>query len=224
MGACIGIIVPLQLPTILWARCPDYDFTAHNSLHFKNIKYGDKNIILAKGGIAIGDAKRLEQKIIHYKKMDIPLHEIWFHSPGGIATEGIDIGRMLRRYSIMTRIPSGYQCASACTTAFVGGTIRTVDKGGNYMIHAFSRYGHESQTSGNQEVRTNYDYLRQNEQSNGKMGAEWSHYMTQMGVNSELAKKTMEVSFQSIHTLNQYELNYYNVQNFPDDPVGCHPP
>lgn len=67
-------------------------------------------------------------------------HEVWLVSGGGHLAEGLAIGRVLRRHGVAVRVPRGHACVSACTVAFLGGVLRTVDDGATYEVHAKSRY------------------------------------------------------------------------------------
>lgn len=80
-----------------------------------------------------GDAARLEQVL---SKRGFP--EVLLISGGGNLDEGVKVGEVLRRYGAAVRVPAGHQCVSACTVAFLGGVIRTVDKEASYEVHAYS--------------------------------------------------------------------------------------
>ncbi len=81
--------------------------------------------------VSEGDADRLNQ-LLSSKRYD----EVWLNSGGGNSDEGQRIGRVLRNHRMAVRIPKGSECASACTVAFLGGVIRTVDVGGHFLVHA----------------------------------------------------------------------------------------
>ena len=42
---------------------------------------------------------------------------------------------------MVTRIPSGWTCFSACNFVFMGGRARTIDPGGYFMVHMFTMTG-----------------------------------------------------------------------------------
>jgi len=64
--------------------------------------------------------------------------EIWLNSNGGNLMEGVEIGRILREKKQFVRVPNGGRCVSACTVAFLGGILRTVDPEARYEVHAYS--------------------------------------------------------------------------------------
>jgi hypothetical protein len=88
------------------------------------------------GLILDGDAERFRDAIESSK----PISElVIIGSPGGDLDEGIKIGRIIRINKISTRIRDGAQCASACNFVFLGGVIRTIEPGGEFITHVFSR-------------------------------------------------------------------------------------
>lgn len=82
-----------------------------------------------------GDAERID-RALRAARFD----EVWLNSVGGDSAEGPRIGAVLRRHGMSVRIRSGHVCASACTVAFLGGILRTVDEGGEYLVHARSGF------------------------------------------------------------------------------------
>jgi len=92
-------------------------------------------VVLAKGGVEEGDAQRL-QRLLQANRVD----EVWLDSPGGDSNEGQRIGHVLRRNGMAVRIRSGHSCASACTVAFLGGVLRTIEPDGEYHVHARSQF------------------------------------------------------------------------------------
>jgi hypothetical protein len=83
--------------------------------------------------VYLGDAERLRQ---HLRTNRVA--EVWLDTGGGHSIEGQRIGKVLREYRMAVRVPKGANCASACTVAFLGGVIRTVDEGAHYLVHARS--------------------------------------------------------------------------------------
>lgn len=83
------------------------------------------------GMIQRGDAQRFAQEL----QRAGPIEEILFHSGGGSEPDGLELGRLIRKAGLNTRIPSGAMCASACADAFLGGVARRVEMGGRYGIH-----------------------------------------------------------------------------------------
>jgi hypothetical protein len=101
----------------------------------------DPVIILGEGDVVEGDADRLRSLMAQTGDGD-PLGraqspELHLNSPGGDSWEGIALGRAIRDLRLVTFVPEGAICASACTTAFLGGVERGV--AGEYRIHAAAR-------------------------------------------------------------------------------------
>jgi hypothetical protein len=61
-----------------------------------------------------------------------------FQSIGGSLVAGIDIGMQIRLRNYMTLVPSRVLCASACATAWLGGTTRLMGPGALIGFHAAS--------------------------------------------------------------------------------------
>lgn len=80
-----------------------------------------------------GDSARLERLLSQRG-----YQEVLLISGGGNLDEGVKVGEVLRRHGAAVRVPSGQSCVSACTVAFLGGVIRTIDPGATYEVHAYS--------------------------------------------------------------------------------------
>jgi hypothetical protein len=100
------------------------------------------------GGIERGDAERFDEAMQALQKVK-PWNELYIEgSGGGDLDEGIEIGRLVRKYKLATRIPTNHslddpegQCVSACNFVFLGGVIRKIDVGGIFETHLFHRDG-----------------------------------------------------------------------------------
>ena len=57
------------------------------------------------------------------------LSEVWLNSPGGSSSAGVEMGRMIRRAGIDTRVRAGSGCAAACVSVLIGGVVRSVEPG-----------------------------------------------------------------------------------------------
>lgn len=64
------------------------------------------------------------------------LREVVLEGPGGRASVGFEIFRMIRSAKLATRVDTA--CASACTIAFLGGVERTVSPSGRLGFHRAS--------------------------------------------------------------------------------------
>ena len=64
--------------------------------------------------------------------------EIWLCSGGGSVAEGYKLGRAFARRGSKLRVPAGFLCASSCTIAMMGGYLRTIDEGADFVVHSSS--------------------------------------------------------------------------------------
>ncbi len=103
-----------------------------------------KNVVLVQGKFEEGDAAKFKNALSRVGNID----EIWFNSPGGVLSEGLDIGRYIRSRKLATKIPKDAICASTCTFAFLGGVLREIEPGAKYGVHMFSAWcGDNNKTS-----------------------------------------------------------------------------
>lgn len=103
------------------------------SFTFRQI--GNDRVLIASGGVDQNAAANLDRAIKTYA----PIHEIWFNSPGGSSYQGVLMGDIIRNHGASTRVLRGDGCASACSTAFLGGVMREVEPGAVYGVHIYSR-------------------------------------------------------------------------------------
>lgn len=92
-----------------------------------------KRILYLNGGIDERDGDKVRRALRQHR-----FDEVWLKSPGGNLQEGIFIGTYLRESGAFLRVRRGDYCISACTVAFVGGLVRTIDAGASYEVHAYS--------------------------------------------------------------------------------------
>ena len=106
------------------------------AIELKSLNVDGKSVILVQGDFVDGDAAKFRNAISQIGKID----EIWFNSPGGALTEGLEIGRYIRSRKLATKVPHDAVCASTCTFAFLGGVLREIEYGGKYGVHMFSAW------------------------------------------------------------------------------------
>ncbi|WP_040523101.1 hypothetical protein [Aliiglaciecola lipolytica] len=87
-----------------------------------------------KSGIETGDAQNIKRALSQRS-----YSQVWLHSGGGNLYEGVKIGLVLREFGSFVRVKKGDYCISACTIAFLGGVLRTVDEDATYQVHAYSK-------------------------------------------------------------------------------------
>lgn len=189
-----------------------------------------RRVLVADGGIAAGSAAALEKAL----QDNQPVDEVAFRSPGGSAEEGMKIGFLLRKTGMPTRIPAGYWCASACSFAFLGGPVRTIDPGGNYAVHMFTAVSAEGMRRPVADARDPHgldELLAQVaglEQNSALIASEENDYMIRMGASRKLLSEVMYkqkakdfdgTGLATLRCLTAEEAHQYNVVNVWDGPA-----
>jgi len=188
-----------------------------------------RRVLLMEGKFLEGDGQRLEQLL----RRGPPPQEVWLHSGGGIADEGLRIGRLIRRAGLPTRIPKGASCASACADAFMGGVARRIDEGGRYGIHMATASGNpklvEYVMAHIAKALESYDpkkktfdsspakkIIRELEQSAAIEAAQWGAYVLEMSGSPrivELGTKTEASGMNWLTRRQMVDLNVINVED-----------
>ncbi len=101
---------------------------------YRTVSGPDGLVLLAEGAILPGEAARMATAIARAGQVE----EVWFNSSGGDAREGPQMGRFLRQKGIAVRLKSAHACVSACSYAFLGGSVRVVEPGAHYGVHMFT--------------------------------------------------------------------------------------
>ena len=131
------ILATALLYTLIPSTTIALDFQAYPG-HVSNTL----NAISAKGEITPGDADRLDSFLKRIKPK--PNTAIYLASPGGSLYEGMKLGLLFKSRRIKTVIDGGFDCASACALAFLGGTgndglpWRSSSTNSRLGFHAFS--------------------------------------------------------------------------------------
>lgn len=109
------------LTSWLLATLPSLAFSAQ-ALEFSLHKNNSRTLtaILATGSIGEGDTDRLRS---YLSKLTVRNNvAVYLSSPGGNLYEGMRLGIFFKNSRIKTVVEGGYDCASACALAFLGGT------------------------------------------------------------------------------------------------------
>ncbi len=177
-----------------------------------------KRVLLAEGMIDPYVADRLRDAI----EADDLIEEIWIRSSGGDAEGGNAAGKAIRSYpGMLTRIPKGWTCFSACNFMFMGGDRRAVDEGGIFMVHMFTHTGQRSVITRSVEKGTDntIELIGEIEQLSALLASEDNDFLIRMGVSRKLLTEIMyrqaatggEGKQQQRYCLSQEELRRYNV-------------
>lgn len=148
-------------------------------------------ILLAEGIVDEGLPKRLEQVLAEHPD----ILEIWIRSPGGLARAGNQAGRIIREQGglVITRIPSGWTCFSACNFVFMGGRARIVEPNGFFMVHMFTMTGNRDAISYSVEQGTDptIALIGEIEQESALLASEDNDFLIRMGVSRKLLTDIM---------------------------------
>ncbi|WP_235973703.1 COG3904 family protein [Parasphingopyxis marina] len=179
---------------------------------------GGVKVLLAEGVIDEGLPDRLQRAL----EQNPDAAEIWFRSPGGNALSGNEAGRLLRTQypGIVTRIPAGWTCFSACNFVFMGGQLRVIEAGGNFMVHMFTHTGNrqairQGVSGGTDEAVA---LIGEIEQSSAQLATEDNDFLIRMGVSRRLLSEVMYATRatgegETRRCLTQDEAYEYNVAN-----------
>lgn len=199
--------------------CPAQpNWAANQVMELTPLDRGSHRVLLAEGMITPGLADRLRDAL----DADDTISEIWLRSPGGDAYAGNEAGRMLRTNypGIVTRIPAGWACFSACNFVFMGGQLRVVEPDGQFIVHMFTHTGNREVVRQEVEGGTDaaIDFIADIEQSSAQLATEDNDFLIRMGVSRRLLREVMYATQavgegETRRCLTQDEAYDYNVAN-----------
>ena len=177
------------------------------------------HVLVAEGIIDAGLPQRLKAAIDKDSEV-----EIWLRSRGGDAQAGNEAGLVIKSYpGIVTRIPAGWTCFSACNFVFMGGRTRFVDPDGVFMVHMFTHTGDREtiQLAAEEGTAETVKLIAEIEQSSALLATEDNDFLIRMGVSRKLLTDVMykqqavatEENPSTRYCLNQDEVRKYNVMN-----------
>ena len=148
------------------------------------------HVLVAEGIIDSTLPARLKAAI----EKDDQLLEIWVRSRGGDAHAGNEAGKVIRSYpGMITRIPNGWTCFSACNFVFMGGEARYVDPGGVFMVHMFTHTGDREAIylAAEEGTAETVRLIAEIEQSSALLASEDNDFLIRMGVSRTLLTEVM---------------------------------
>jgi hypothetical protein len=183
------------------------------------VENGD-HVLIAEGIIDATLPQRLKAEI----DKDELLSEIRIRSRGGDARAGNEAGKVVRSFpQIVTRIPDGWTCFSACNFVFMGGAARYVDPGGIFMVHMFTHTGDRESIylAAEEGTAETVRLIAQIEQSSALLATEDNDFLIRMGVSRDLLTDVMykqqavgtDENPSTRYCLSQEEVRQYNVMN-----------
>ena len=147
-------------------------------------------VLIAEGKIDTGLPARLRKAI----EADDQIGEIWLRSSGGDAAAGNAAGKVIRSFpAMLTRIPAGWACFSACNFVFMGGEQRVVDPGGVFMVHMFTHTGQRDviQETIAEGTNATAGLIGEIEQSSALLASDDNDFLIRMGVSRKLLTEVM---------------------------------
>lgn len=148
-------------------------------------------ILLAEGAVD----KKLPYRLAATLRDNPEITEIWMRSPGGDARAGNTAGLVVRNWKtpIITRIPSGWACFSACNFLFMGGRARIIDPGGHFMVHMFTMTGDRETIAASVEKGTSStaELIGEVEQDSALLATEDNDFLIRTGVSRKLLTDIM---------------------------------
>jgi len=204
--------------------CPlNPNWSANPTMTLTPAERNGTKVLLAEGRIDAGLPDRLTKALA----ANPDIEEIWLRSPGGDARAGNAAGRIVRsNLGIITRIPNGWACFSACNFVFMGGQPRLVDPGGLFIVHMFTRTGDRSAIDMSVAMGTDAtrDLIGDIEQDAALLASEDNDFLIRMGVSRKLLTEVMyrqkaiatDEDKSTRRCLTQAEVKAYNVANNDD--------
>jgi hypothetical protein len=172
--------------------CPRYpNWSSSSKMELTPVDRKGTKILLAEGAIDAGLPDRLRKALAE----NPDISEIWLRSPGGVARAGNEAGRVIREAdaSIITRIPKGWTCFSACNFVFMGGRARIVEPGAHFMVHMFTMTGDRDAIDYSIEMGTDstIGLIGEVEQESALLATEDNDFLIRMGVSRKLLSEVM---------------------------------
>ncbi len=149
-----------------------------------------KHVLLAEGVIDPFLPDRLRSALAK----DEAIEEVWLRSSGGDAEAGNEAGKVIRSFTgMLTRVPAGWACFSACNFVFMGGDRRAIDAGGVFMVHMFTFTSDRStiSTSVNKGTEDTVGLIGEIEQASAMLASADNDFLIRMGVSRKLLTDVM---------------------------------
>lgn len=185
---CAQSPVPMDPANPTCPKAPDW--SANKIMSLKVVKKGGAEVLLAEGPIDQTLPDRLKKALADHPDIS----EIWLRSPGGNARAGNAAGRLIRGApGLVTRIPAGWTCFSACNFVFMGGQLRVVEPGGNFMVHMFTMTNDRDAIDQSVALgtETTVELIGDIEQESALLASEDNDFLIRMGVSRKLLTDIM---------------------------------
>ena len=139
-------------------------------------------------------------------------------SPGGVVTEALQIGALLREKGFGTLVENGALCASSCPLIFASGVTRTAAPGAAIGVHQiYAAIGTADQLKGGARAAGE---AMSNTQS---VTATITRHLTDMGIDAALWINALETPPDRLYYFSREELERYRlVTVVPDATTAAH--
>ncbi len=199
--------------------CPaSPNWSTYREMRFTVQEVNGRRVLLAEGMIDDNLLPRLQAAL-----RDDTFEEIWLRSPGGNARIGNQAGRLIRTDGRPTRIPNGWACFSACNFLFMGGAIRFVEPGGQFVVHMFTHTGDRETIRSEvaQGTENTIGLIGEIEQQSALLATEDNDFLIRMGLSRNLLSEVMYRTNAVVQAnnretrrcLTQEQVRRYNVHN-----------
>ena len=224
LAAAAALLVPSPATAVevdpVNPSCPkQLNWSTYRQMRFTLEDVGGVRVLKAEGVVDEGVPERLRDAL----QANSPVGEIWIRSPGGDARAGNAAGKIIREAMLPTRIPQGWACFSACNFVFMGGPIRYVDAGGQFVVHMFTHLTDKDAIRAEVERDSDsaIDLIGDVEQESALLASEDNDFLIRMGVSRKLLTEVMyrqqavadEEDKSTRRCLTQEEAVKYNVAN-----------
>ena len=170
--------------------CPkQLNWSTYRQMKFTPETVDGIRVLKAEGVVDEGVPERLAEAL----QANAPVDEIWIRSPGGNARAGNAAGKIIRDAALPTRIPEGWACFSACNFMFMGGPIRYVDDGGQFVVHMFTHLNDKDAVKAEVErgADSAIELIGDVEQESALLASEDNDFLIRMGVSRKLLTEVM---------------------------------
>ena len=170
--------------------CPKSpNWSTYRQMRFTVEDANGRKVLRAEGTIDETVPERLREALAANPNVE----EIWLRSPGGNARAGNEAGKIIRGTMIPTRLPAGWACFSACNFMFMGGVVRYVDDGGQFMVHMFTHAGDKAAVKAQLASADDkaIGLLGAVEQESALLASEDNDFLIRMGVSRKLLTEVM---------------------------------
>lgn len=187
LGASAQPVQDRENPT-----CPAKpNWSDYRTMKLTPVEKNGQQVLLAEGAIDADLPQRLQAMLNKNRKIT----EIWLRSPGGDARAGNAAGLIIRKSGrgLITRIPKGWACFSACNFVFMGGRARIIDPGGLFIVHMFTMTGDRNAiaTSVQEGTESTAALIAEVEQDSALLASEDNDFLIRAGVSRKLLTDIM---------------------------------